>query len=212
MGEVPLTRREERLLELVATVILALATLGTAWSGYQATRWSGVQAADYVTGLGVAGGGHEGLDERRARTASSTRRCSASGSMPTTPPTRSWRRSTSGASARSSDRPSTPGWPAIPSRTAEAPPGPLYMPEYVSADAQRSAELEAQAAAMFEAGQQANETSDQYVLNTVFLASALFLAGIAGRFEWRAARIAILVTSAIALGLGLFNIIRLPVE
>jgi hypothetical protein len=46
----------------------------------------------------------------------------------------------------------------------------------------------------------------------VFLASALFLAGIAGRFEWRAARIAILVTSAIALGLGIFNIVRLPIE
>ena len=86
------------------------------------------------------------------------------------------------------------------------------MPQYVSADAQRSADLEAQAAAMFEAGQQANETSDQYVLNTVFLASALFLAGIAGRFEWRAARIAILVTSAIALGVGILNILRLPIE
>ena len=46
----------------------------------------------------------------------------------------------------------------------------------------------------------------------MFLASALFLAGIAGRFEWRAARIATLVTSAIALGLGIFNIVRLPIE
>jgi hypothetical protein len=94
----------------------------------------------------------------------------------------------------------------------KAPPGPLHMPEYVSADAQRSAELEIEAAAMFEAGQQANETSDQYVLNTVFLVSALFLAGIAGRFEWRAARIAILATSAIALGVGILNILRLPIE
>ena len=86
------------------------------------------------------------------------------------------------------------------------------MPEYDSADARRSEELEIQAAALFEAGQRANQTSDQYVLNTVFLASALFLAGIAGRFGWRVARIAILVTSAIALGVGILNIVRLPIE
>ena len=31
-------------LELVATVVLALATVATAWSGYQASRWNGEQA------------------------------------------------------------------------------------------------------------------------------------------------------------------------
>jgi hypothetical protein len=101
---------------------------------------------------------------------------------------------------------------AMPFTNPEAPPGPLYMPEYVSTDARRSADLEAQAAAMFEAGQQANETSDQYVLNTVFLASALFLSGIAGRFEWHAARVVILVISAVALGVGILSILQLPVE
>ena len=36
-------RADERL-ELVATVLLAVATVGTAWSGYQASRWNGEQA------------------------------------------------------------------------------------------------------------------------------------------------------------------------
>jgi hypothetical protein len=31
-------------LELRATVLLAVATVATAWSGYQATRWNGEQA------------------------------------------------------------------------------------------------------------------------------------------------------------------------
>ena len=31
--------------ELVATVLLVLAALGTSWSSYQATRWNGEQAA-----------------------------------------------------------------------------------------------------------------------------------------------------------------------
>jgi len=30
--------------ELVATVLLSLAAVATAWSGYQATRWNGEQA------------------------------------------------------------------------------------------------------------------------------------------------------------------------
>ena len=39
--------RTERILAPVAMLILALATVMTAWSGYQAARWSGVQASSY---------------------------------------------------------------------------------------------------------------------------------------------------------------------
>jgi hypothetical protein len=209
--EVPLSCGQERLLELVATVILAVATLGTAWSGYQATRWSGVQASDYVTASGA----------RVEATKASTR--AGQDLLFDSQIFSQWlnaRHSGDQALAalyerrfRDEFRPAFDAWLATdPFTSASAPPGPLYMPEYVSADAQLSAQYEAQAAAMFETGQQANETSDEYVLNTVFLASALFLAGIAGRFSWRAARIAILVTSAIALGVGIANIIRLPIE
>ena len=211
LGEVPLTRREERLLELVATIILAMATLGTAWSGYQATRWSGVQASDYVTASGSR------VEATKASTMAGQDRLFDSQVF------NQWLVAYHAGDQelatlferrfREEFRPAFDAWLASdPFTNPEAPPGPLYMPEYVSAEAQRSAELEAQAAVMFEAGQEANETSDQYVLNTVFLASALFLAGIAGRFEWRAARIAILVTSAIALAVGILNIVRLPVE
>jgi hypothetical protein len=31
-------------IELVATLLLAVATVATAWSGYQSTRWNGEQA------------------------------------------------------------------------------------------------------------------------------------------------------------------------
>jgi hypothetical protein len=36
--------RAERLLELGAVLLLSLTTLATAWSGYQAARWSGEQS------------------------------------------------------------------------------------------------------------------------------------------------------------------------
>jgi hypothetical protein len=41
--------------------------------------------------------------------------------------------------------------------------------------------------------------------------SAWFAVGIAGRLAWRPSRIAILVTSAIALAVGIVNLVRLPV-
>jgi hypothetical protein len=40
-------------LEIIATVLLALATLGTAWSGYQASRWTGEQAKEFARGTGT---------------------------------------------------------------------------------------------------------------------------------------------------------------
>src|SRR3954451_25021348 len=40
--------RGERVLELLAVVLLSLTTLATAWSGYQAARWSGEQSQLYA--------------------------------------------------------------------------------------------------------------------------------------------------------------------
>ena len=39
--------RWEPLAEVLATIVLAFATLATAWSGYQAARWGGVQSTSY---------------------------------------------------------------------------------------------------------------------------------------------------------------------
>ena len=45
-GEATSTR--ERWLEIAAALLLSLATLGIAWSGYQAAKWSGLQARRYT--------------------------------------------------------------------------------------------------------------------------------------------------------------------
>ena len=39
--------RWEPAAEVIATIVLAFATLATAWSGYQAARWGGVQSTLY---------------------------------------------------------------------------------------------------------------------------------------------------------------------
>src|SRR5438034_8163524 len=42
------TTARERWLEIAAALLLSLATLGIAWSGYQAAKWSGLQARRYT--------------------------------------------------------------------------------------------------------------------------------------------------------------------
>ena len=39
--------RSDRRLELLATLLLALATLGTAWAAYQSRQWTGEQSQAY---------------------------------------------------------------------------------------------------------------------------------------------------------------------
>ena len=86
------------------------------------------------------------------------------------------------------------------------------MPEYKVSFAEESALLENQAAEKFAQGEEANQISDNYVLNTVFLASVLFLGGIASRFKAMSARWVIITVSLAILIFGLFNILTYPIQ
>ena len=210
-GERPLSRLEERRFELVATIILAIATLTTAWSGYQSVRWNGVQAQDYL----------------RASTArvESTKAATTAGqaALYDSQNFTQWLNAYATGNTqlagmfekrfRAEFRPAFDAWLATsPLTDANAPPGPMSMPQYVLADSKRATDLEAQATALFDAGNDANEWGDQYVLNTVFLASALFLAGISDRFSWRVLRTVVLGLASSLVVFGIFNVIRLPLD
>ena len=45
--------RRERILEVLAIVLLSAAAIGTAWSGYQAARWSGREAHNFALAEGT---------------------------------------------------------------------------------------------------------------------------------------------------------------
>jgi hypothetical protein len=103
-------------------------------------------------------------------------------------------------------------WLALdPLQDPAAPPGPLFMPQYESTLGDRSAELEAAAARAFARGQADNEQSDAYVLNTVFLASVLFLTAIADRFRWNAVRAIVLALALVLLLYGLYHLVVYPI-
>src|SRR5215207_2708752 len=183
--------RRERLTELGAVLMLSLATLATAWSGYQAARWSGEQSQHYarastmrikaqaqttqagqlrIDDLVLFNGWLVAREEGNDRLAAIYRR-----------------------RFRPAFQPAFGAWLAQKPFTADDPvPGPLYMPESRLQETARAAALDAEADELFSGGTEAKATDDHYVLSTVFFAAVLVLAGISLRLEWRRLRNAVL--------------------
>ncbi len=82
------------------------------------------------------------------------------------------------------------------------------MPQYKVSLLEQANQLEAEAAKTYDQGQAANQQSDEYVLNTVFLAAVLFLIAISERFQWNWVRTIMLF---FALGMLVFGIYRLVI-
>jgi hypothetical protein len=98
-----------------------------------------------------------------------------------------------------------------PVNNPDAPHGPFAMPEYHLSLSDESIELEDLASSTFDQGKEANAVSDQYIYNTVVLASVLFLADITSRLNWFHARVAITIVAFGILLYGLYNIAIYPI-
>jgi hypothetical protein len=104
-------------------------------------------------------------------------------------------------------RPAFYAWLATdPAHNPNAPPGPSYMPQYVIPRQRQSAVYDAQADAAFTKGTDAAGTADDYVRDTVFLATVLFLVGISRHFKLRIARYGIVGVGVLLL---VFSVVQL---
>ena len=204
-------QRFERWSETLSAILLGLVTIATAWSGYQAARWGGEQSTLYTDALSLM------IDSTRAATEANQliqvdialfiSFINAYAADNEELATFYYER------FRPEARPAVDAWLATePRRNPEAPPGPFQMAEYRVSLAEQAVQLEEEAANLFEKGKTANEHSDDYVLNAVLLASVLFLAGIAPRFDWQPLVVVILVAAVILLVIGLYNLSTLPIQ
>src|SRR5580692_8723094 len=91
-----------------------------------------------------------------------------------------------------------------------APPGPTYMPQYKLPAQAQANKLDNEAAAKFNAGNQAGTTSDNFVQITVFLAAVLFLVGIGSSFKLYGVRYALISFGAALLIISLVLIAQQP--
>lgn len=203
--------RWEPIAEVIVTIVLAFATLATAWSGYQATRWGGVQSHAY--------------SQAGALRVESTRASTQAGQLTQVDIGLfiNWINAFAAEDQQLADfyqdrfrdefKPAFEAWLATePVNNPDAPKTPFDMPEYQLSLTEKANQLEVEAEETFAKGTEANQISDQYILTTVLLASVLFLGGIATRFKAMSARWVIILFSLTILTYGLVNLLSYPIE
>ena len=168
--------------ETVATVILALAAVATAWSGYQASRWYGEQAIAFSRANAAR------LESTRASDLADTQKEIDVATFS------QWvdayaRHETELADFyrkrfRAEFQPAVAAWLAThPLENPDAPLTPFAMPNYRLAAAARAERLEVAAeAAAAEASRDIQQAND-YVLAVVLFSAALFFGGISTRLQ-----------------------------
>ena len=97
-----------------------------------------------------------------------------------------------------------------PFNNAQAPPGPIFMPDYHNANHEQFLGLNKQAVEMAEQGTKSGETGDNYVRITVLLATVLLITAIGQRFHFKAVRVVFIVLAFYLLCLPLVRLLMLP--
>ena len=202
--------RSERVLELYAILLLALTTLATAWSGYQAARWSGEQSQNFARASTMR------IKAQSQSTLAGQLRIDDLVMFNSWLDAREDGNRELAALYRRRFRPefvpAFDAWMAQrPFTSRSAVPGPLYMPEYRLTETARSAELDARADELYREGTTAKTNDDHYILSTLFFAAVLFFAGISLRLDWRPLRYAVLGMASVLLLAGIGYVATLPI-
>jgi hypothetical protein len=196
-------------IEIIEALILALVAVATAWSGYQAAQWAGKRAEQYsqasrvrVTAEGLA-------------TLAGQERIYDSDTF------NSWLAAKLDGKEQAADfferrfrneyRFAFRAWlKADPFNNAQAPPGPIFMPEYRNAKHEQFLDLNKKAGEVADQGTKSGENGDQYVRITVLLATVLLITAIGQRFHFRTVRIVFMILACLLLCLPLLQLLMLP--
>jgi hypothetical protein len=200
-GSRPVVSRREKRLEIITVVILAFAALSTAWSGYQASLWDGIQSSNYTQASGSR------TNAAQQRTAANQFRLADLSVF------ENYIHAVLDENDVVADfyfqrfrdefRVGYDAWIVLdPLNNPEAPPSPFAMPEYQLSQDAEAERLEARADELFAAGEDANTISDIYTLTTLLFAAALFFAAISERFEYFPAQVTLLVIAGTGLVVG----------
>jgi hypothetical protein len=181
----------ERWLELISTVLLALATVATAWAAYQSRVWTGEQSQGYshATATRIAVNRESALANRQVQIDVATFIQWVDAHEQNRTRLADFYR----ARFRDEFQPAFTAWLATkPFENRGAPPTPFAMRQYRLTASQEAERLEATAAAASEQAKEANQRADNYMLAVVLFASSLFFAGISTKLQTTGARTAIL--------------------
>jgi hypothetical protein len=196
-------------IEILEAILLAIVAVATAWSGYQTGRWDGDQAQLYSLS------NKERAAENRAATISGQQRLYDTTTFGFWLQEKAAGHNEAVALFERRFRPeyrvAFKAWiKTDPLHNPRAPAGPIFMPQYHNAAAERSAEHGKRATADFEAGTKARETGDRYLRNTVLLATVLFLTALAQKFKVTRVRLSLLGVAAALLVVALYFVFTYP--
>ena len=185
--------------------------LATAWSGYQASLWSGEQSQQYARSSAV---------RNKAQRASTHAGQSRIDDLLYFNGWLDAHQSGNQGLARIYERRFRPAFvPAYRAWIAEEPftnpdarPGPLYMPQYHLEAEDHSVALDREADDLYREGSEAKGNDDDYILSTVFFAAVLFFASISLRVDWPRLRITVLALATVMLVGGLVFVLTLPIS
>src|SRR5262249_40514976 len=175
-------------IEIIEALILALVAVATAWSGYQAARWASNRASEYAAATRIR------VTAEGLATLAGQERIYDSDTF------NSWLAAKVDGKKEAAEfferrfrneyRPAFIAWMATdPFNNPQAPPGPIFMPEYHNAKHEQFLSLNKKAAELADQGAKSGETGDEYVRITVLLATVLLITAIGQRFRFRAVRV-----------------------
>jgi hypothetical protein len=186
-----------RLIEILAVVLLALATVGSAWSAFQVSRWNGVEtdAARTAASFRIDSSREYALATQTvAYDAASVSQYAQAVSTDN----ESLQRFIRETIVRPAFRPILDSWKQQ-TDAGELPTNLLQNQEYLDGLLAPSRDLDAQALAASVESEDAGDTADDYIRLTLFFASALFFAGITSSFGSRLPKVVLLVLAGVTL-------------
>jgi hypothetical protein len=203
-------------LEFVPSVLMALAVVLTAYSAYEATRWSGVQATDFATAssLRTQANSHTTLGTAQVAYDSSTFGevlLSFRGEDLNDPAVREQALAYADTLMRDEFKPALNEWITRRSLNDPSTPStPMELESYSNANLQEAEILTNQAEQSFLEAKQANQNGDSYILSTIFFASVLFFTGL--RLKSITVRTMVLAFAVLCLVAGAIRLATLPFE
>lgn len=207
----PRIKQLARISEIGSAFLLGIAALASSWAGYQATRWSGVQASNYVEANALR------IESSRLSTTGHQLQAVDLAMFV------SWLNSYAEGDVRKQEfltnnfrpefLPFFQKWLATkPAKTPVGYNNPFNQPGYTSSLELESLKLEQAAKQHYNEGGAANEQGDKYVFVSVILSSVLFFAGIVPQFKVIQLRIGVLIIAALLCAFALYKLAIYPVR
>lgn len=211
LSQEPHVSRFDRWVEFLSAIVLALATVATAWCAYQSSLWGGdetkyraaansatIKAGQYSAEALQQASFHAGLFVQWAAAYSEQNDLLADFLYRRFPPVL---------------KSATDAWLATqPMQNPQAPATPFVLPEYQLSEQAEAARWEEEALDLWRQAENADQISDRYVLLTVVFASVLFFAGIAGKFQSHLIDVAMLGAALLVFVIGLGIALTFPIQ